>query len=145
MKIEKRIADAKHYGDKRSTKDIKYIVIQNITNKPVSHYNIINGEAIQIIPDDHIGNSVSGPRLNRRGYLHGVCTKYNSVSIGVPCKLSDSDKQMCFNLIMTIKQRYKINDDDIIRQMDVTGEMDPETWHDSDSWNKDIKNKLIDI
>lgn len=145
MKIEKRIADAKHYGDKRSTKDIKYIVIQNITNKPVSHYNIVDGEAIQFIPDDHMGNSVSGPKLSKWGYLHGICTKYNSISIGVPYKLSDSDRQMCLNLVMTIKQRYKIKNDDIIRQMDVTGEMDPDVWHESDSWNKDIKNKLIDF
>ena len=46
---------------------------------------------------------------------------------------------------MTIKQRYKVNKDNIIRQKDVTGEIDPAEWHDNDKWNKDIKNKLIDI
>lgn len=59
--------------------------------------------------------------------------------------MSDDDVQTCLNLIMTLKQRYKINNNDIVRQKDVTGENDPVKWYDDNKWTNDIKNKLIDI
>lgn len=145
MKIERKIAEPRHYGDKRSTKDIKFIVIQTIGNKATTHYHITDGTAIQFVPDDHMSDSVNGPRMNRLGIFHGICTKYNSISIGVPSKMSDDDVQTCLNLIMTLKQRYKINNNDIVRQKDITGENDPVKWYDDYKWTNDIKNKLIDI
>ena len=145
MKIEKKIADMRFYGDKRNTDDIVYIVVQSIGNKPTPHYHIVEGEAVQIVPDHNISNSVNGARVNKRGYLHGVCTKYNSISIGVPEKMSDKDKQTCFNLLMTLKQRYKVKNENIVRQINVTGENDPAEWHDEEKWKRDIKNKLIDL
>lgn len=145
MKIEKKIVDTKYYDSKRNANDIKYIVIQTIGNKPTPHYHVINGDATQFIPDNYMSNSVNGAKLNKRGYLHGVCTKYNSISIGVPENMSDDDKQTCLNLIMTLKQRYKVKNNNIIRQTDVTGENNPAVWHDEDKWKNDIQNKLIDI
>ena len=145
MKIEKKLAEMKYYGDKRSTNDIKYIVVQTFGNKASTHYHIKDGKAIQIIPDNYMSDAINGARLTLNGYLHGICTKYNCISIGVPSNLSEDDKQTCLNLIMTIKQRYKVNNDNIVRQMDVTGEHDPDVWRDNYIWNKDIKNKLIDI
>lgn len=145
MKIEKKIADMRHYGDKRDLRDIKYIVIQTIGNKATPHYHIKDAEAIQIVPDNYISDAVNGARLSKQGYLHGICTKYNCISIGIPEKMSKEDKQTCINLIMTIKQRYKVKNDDIIRQTDVTGDIDPAEWYDSAKWKKDIKDKLIDI
>lgn len=145
MKIEKKLVSPKYYGDKRSTDDIMYIVIQERGNKATPHYHIISGEAIQAIPDEYLSDAVNGPRLSFYGYLHGISNKYNSISIGVPSKMSEEDKQMCLNLIMTIKQRYKIKDNNIIRQMDVTGEINPEEWHDNEKWKKDIRNKLIEV
>ena len=145
MKIERKIAEPRFYGDKRSTKDIKFIVIQTIGNKATTHYHITDGTAIQFVPDDHISDAVNGARMNRLGIFHGICTKYNSISIGVPSKMSDDDVQTCLNLIMTLKQRYKINNNDIVRQKDVTGENDPVKWYDDYKWTNDIKNKLIDI
>lgn len=145
MKIEKRLANKKHYGDKRSTQDIKYIVLQTIGNNATPHYYISDNEAIQIIPDDFMSDAVNGAKVTKRGILHGICTKYNSIAIGVPCKMSDDVKQTCLNLIMTIKQRYKIENNDIVRQTDVTGSVNPEVWHDNNKWLNDIKNKLIDI
>jgi hypothetical protein len=59
--------------------------------------------------------------------------------------MSEEDKQTCINLIMTIKQRYKIDNDNVIRQMDVTGVENPMIWKDKEKWISDIKNKLIDI
>lgn len=145
MKIEKKIADIRHYGDRRKIGDITYIVIQTIGNKPSPHYHIVDGGAVQIVPDSYMSNSVNGARVNKRGYLHGICTQYNSISIGVPEEMSDDDKQTCLNLIMTLKQRYKVKNDNIVRQMNVTGENDPAEWRDEEKWKNDIKNKLIDI
>lgn len=145
MKIEKKLTNPKYFDGERPKEDIKYIVIQNIDNIAIPHYHLSDGKVIQVIPDDNMTDAVSGPKLTRFGVLHGICSKYNSISIGVPYKMSAEDKQMCLNLIMTIKQRYKIKNDNIIRQKDITGIMNPDVWHDNDKWNTDIKNKLIDI
>lgn len=145
MKIEKKLANPKYYGDKRSTSDIKYIVIQTIGNKATPHYYIKESEATQIIPDDYMSDAVNGVRVTKLGKLHGICTKYNSILVGIPQKLSDTDKETCLKLIMTLKQRYKINNDDIVRQTDVTGAKDPAEWYDIIKWKSDIKSKLIDV
>lgn len=145
MKIEKKLVAPKYYGDKRSTDDIMYIVIQERGNKATPHYHIISGEAVQAIPDEYLSDAVNGPRLSFYGYLHGISNKYNSISIGVPSKMSEEDKLACLKLIMTIKQRYKIKNENIARQMDVTGEINPEEWREDEKWNKDIKNKLIEV
>ena len=145
MKIEKKLVSPKYFGDKRPVDDIKYIVIQETGNKATPHYHIMDGEAIQAVPDEYLSDAVNGPKLSFYGNLHGICDKYNSISIGVPSKMSEEDKLACLKLIMTIKQRYKIKDDNIIRQMDVTGEINPEEWHDNEKWKKDIKNKLIEV
>ncbi len=145
MKIEKKLANPKYFDGERPKEDIKYIVIQNIDNIAMPHYHLSDGKVIQVIPDDKMTDAVSGPKLTRFGVLHGICSKYNSISIGVPYKMSAEDKQMCLNLIMTIKQRYKIKNDNVIRQMDVTGVENPMIWKDKEKWISDIKNKLIDI
>ena len=145
MKIEKKIADPKYYDEKRDTNDIKYIVIQTVSNKATPHYHIVDGKAIQVVPDVYMSNSINGAKVNEFGYLHGICTKYNCISIGVPEDMSDEDKQTCLNLVMTIKQRYKIKNENIVRQLNVTGEINPREWFDYDKWKRDIQNKLIDV
>ena len=145
MKIERQFIGKRHYGESRSTKDIRFIVVRTIDNNAITHYHIIKGTAIQKIPDEYMSDAINGGKVNKYAYLHGICTKYNSLSIGVPSRMSQDDKQMCINLIMTLKQRYKIKDDDIVRQFDVTGDINPEEWYDAHLWHKDIKNKLIDI
>jgi hypothetical protein len=144
MKIEKKLINHKLYKGKRPEK-IKYIVVQNINNKHTSHYHVLNGNAIQVVPDEQMTDSVNGGRLNRNGYLHGICTKYNSVSIGLSDDLSEQDIETCLRLIMTLKQRYDVENDNIVRQMDITGEHNPKTWHDMNKWKKNIKDKLIDF
>lgn len=144
MKIQRRIADTGSYGDRRALSDITYIVIQTIENKPISHYNIVKGEVIQRIPDDYISDAVNGRKLCSKGILHGICTKYNCISIGLPEKLSTDDENACIKLIMTIKQRYKIEDSNVIRQMDVTGEPNPMIWQDNNKWAKFIQ-RLKDL
>ena len=144
MKIEKKLLDRKFYGDKRP-QNIKYIVIQDINNNSVTHYYIADGVVTQIVPDENMTDSVNGGKLNRRGYLHGICTKYNSLSVGLPNNMSKDDEETCIRLIMTLKQRYDIKNDNIVRKMDITGELNPMKWHDNEKWNKDIKGRLIDI
>ncbi len=142
MKIEEKLADSSHYGSKRSTSDIKYIVVIDLSNNHSPHYHIANGSAIQIIPDDYMSDVVNGPKLNPLGIFHGICTKYNSISIGIGNAPSDEDKEKCLELIMTIKQRYTIQNENVIRQMDITGEYNPKIWHINDKWERDITGKL---
>ena len=145
MRIASQLVEPQYYGENRNVEDIKYIVIQTIGNKAVPHYYIQDGIAIQKVPDEYTSDAVSGGRVNKYGYLHGVCTKYNSISIGLPEEISLENKTICVNLIMTIKQRYNIANNDIVRQMDVTGACDPECWFNDTYWNKDIKDRLIEI
>lgn len=145
MKIEKKYAHCSHYGGKRDENDINYIVIKSIDDKPITHYHIVNGTAIQLIPDENISDSVNGARMCVKGYLHGICTRYNSISIGVSDKMSKEDLQTLINLIMTIRQRYKIKNENVIRQMDITGEFNPEIFYEDDTWKKNILDKLIEI
>ena len=144
MKIEKKIADPKYYDIQREEK-ITYIVVQEIRNKATPHYHIANGKAVQIVPDNHLSNSVNGGKLNRNGYLHGICNKYNSISVGVSDIMSDEDKQACLDLIMTLKQRYRVKIENIVRQKDITGEENPNIWHDNETWKEDINDKLIEL
>lgn len=145
MKIEQKITSHKNYGGSRSTDDIVYIVVKTIDDRPITHYHVVNGTAIQLIPDENISESVNGARMCFTGYLHGICTRYNCVSIGVPEKMSRDDKKTLLYLVMTLKQRYRIYDDNIVRLKDVTGECNPEIYYDDGSWKRDIKDKLIEL
>lgn len=145
MKIEKDYINDKFFDEKREISEIKYIVIKDIINSSATHYIIINGKAIQKIPDKYTSKAVNGGKLNRFGFLHGICTKYNSISIGIQDRLSDEDKEMCLKLVMTLKQRYNIKNDNVVRQMDITGKCEPKAWHNFDIWNAELKEKLIDL
>lgn len=145
MKIEKRLISYKNIKEKRTKDEIKYIVVQTIEENKLSHYRIVNGKAIQFIPDTGLSDSVNGARLSFLGHLHGICTKYNSISIGITDNISNDDIQTCYNLIMTLKQRYNIDKKNIVRQLDVTGVSNPEIWQDNNAWEKDIISKLIDF
>ena len=146
MKIERKYADLK-YREKRCD-NIEYIVIQSFTDKDTSHYQIIDGKVYQMLPDNILSASVNGGRLNQYGILHGICTKYNSITIGVKDDPENDDIELCKHLIMTLRQRHKIKENNIIRQIDITGEVSPKIWFDKDKWEKDIiialKNMLED-
>lgn len=145
MIIDQKITNPKNYDAERPTSDIVYIVIQSLKNKPTGHYHVANGKAVQVIPDKNISNSVNGGQLNRMGRLHGICTKYNSITICVPEKPSKADLEVIPHLVMTIKRRYKISKENIIRQKDITGELNPMIWVDDDKWQRDIINALADM
>ena len=117
MKIEKDYINDKFFDEKREISEIKYIVIKDIINSSATHYIIINGKAIQKIPDKYTSKAVNGGKLNRFGFLHGICTKYNSISIGLQDRLSDEDKEMCLKLVMALKQRYNIKNDNVLTSL----------------------------
>jgi len=144
MRIESRLTNPQNYDGIR-LEDIKYIVIQNIDNKFSPHYHIKDGKAIQIIPDDNMSDSVNGGKLNICGTLHGICTKYNSISIGVCDNLSKEDKKICLNLVMTLKQRYNIKKNNIIRKKDITGALEPTEWHDDKNWIEEVVKQIIEL
>lgn len=144
MKIIKNYADTKK-RDKRNPDDIIYIVVQSFKNNDTSHYHVVDGNVIQVLPDCCISDSVNGGKLNKLGVYHGICTRFNSISIGIKDYPDDEDIEICKHLIMTIRQRYKISDNNIIRQLDVTGEINPEIWYDADRWNNDIKQSIKSI
>lgn len=144
MRIESRLTDPKNYDGVRP-ECIKYIVIQNVGNKYSPHYHIKDGKAVQIIPDANMSNSVNGGKLNACGVLHGICTKYNSISIGVCDNLSEEDKKVCVNLVMTLKQRYKVNKKNIIRKKDITGVLEPTEWHNDKNWIEDVVEQIVEI
>lgn len=145
MIIEKKIADPKNYGDKRNVEDIKYIVIQEVSDKPISHYQVLNNNVIQVIPDDYISNSVNGPRCCHLGIYHGICTKYNSITICIAESPNNDDLDLLSHLIMTIKRRYKISVDKIIRQSEVTGEANPQMFLDNDLWRKKVIQRIHEM
>ena len=145
MIIEKKIADPKNYGDKRNVEDIEYIVIQEVSEKPISHYQVMNNNVIQVIPDDYISNSVNGPRCCHLGIYHGICTKYNSITICIAEKPNNDDLDLLSHLIMTIKRRYKISIDKIIRQSEVTGEPNPQMFLDNDLWHKKVIQRIHEM
>lgn len=137
MKIVKKYADTKK-RDKRNPDDIIYIVVQSFKNNDTSHYHVVDGNVIQVLPDCCISDSVNGGKLNKLGVYHGICTRLNSISIGIKDFPDDDDIKICRDLILTIKQRYKIKDENIIRQLDITGELSPEKWFDRDKWEDDV-------
>ena len=139
MKIDTKVNKSKDYGRQRNVTDIKYIVVQSIDNGPSTHYHVVKERVIQMIPDKCMSDSVNGARLNRHGIYHGICTKYNSLSIGI-----SEDDGLCVHLILTLMQRYNIAPDNVIRKKDITGEASPEIWTTDDKWDK-IKKKLKSI
>lgn len=145
MKIAKKYVSPKHYGDKRSTGEIKYIVIQSLCNKPCSHYVVRNDESVQLIPDDRISLAVKGPRMTKEGVYHGVSNVYNSLSVCIPENPTSEELDLCRHLVMTLKQRYKIDNDNIIRLKDITGENNPEYFADNDRWHKCFCEKINNV
>lgn len=144
MKIEPKIIDTSQCLSRNSS-DIKYIVIQEFKNGTPSHYQIANGKVYQMIPDKKTSDAINGPKISSKGKFHGICTKYNCISISIDKAPSKEDTEIINHLIMTIRQRYKINLSNVLRQTDVTGEMSPEIWYDNSRWDRDVISKLNDM
>ena len=134
MRIYKDLVKNSNQGQ-RQCDEIIFIVIQDHNDDNVCHYNVTNNKVVQLIPDENISASVSGPKINKNGIKHGVCTMYNSISIALKDNIDTEGQKLCKKLIMTLKMRYKIKNENILRIKDVTGVTSPLAWQNNDDWN----------
>ena len=103
VQIKVDIAARKNYGNRRKTKDIKYLVIHYTGNdgdsakgnanyfkthivEASAHYFVDDNGIIQSVPDDFAAYSVGGKKYpscakTGGGKRYGSCTNRNSISI----------------------------------------------------------------
>ena len=148
--------------NKRSRKDVKYIVIHNTGNKGdtavnngdyFAHGNVREagahffidqrGEVVKSVNLDRTAFSVGGKKysdcqVTGGGKLYGVVTNANSVSIEL-CDIIDRDpsEEMMKAIWRTIKyiRKYCPNAQSIVRHLDVNGKHCPQRMMDDENWN----------
>lgn len=170
-KEKKDLAHKSNYGGKRSTKNIKYIVIHYTGNdgdtdesnanyfnkanrKASAHYFVDDDSVTQSVPDNYVAWSVGGNKYNNNGgKYHGKCTNANSLSIEI-CddvkngKVYPSAKTIANAIEFTKKKmkKYNIDADHVIRHYDVNGKSCPAYWCGTTSkdkkWKTEFHNKL---
>lgn len=160
------LANRENYGKKRSTADIKYIVIhytgnngdtarnngvyfQNNVVKASAHYFVDSKETIQSVPDDYIAYSVGGAKYNTGGRLYKIATNANTLNI----ELCDDDKsggiypsaktiENALFLAKWFMGMYNIPKENVIRHYDVNGKPCPAYWVDNERWHTEFWDKL---
>lgn len=163
--IKENIANKSNYGGKRSTSDIKYIVVHYTGNdgdsdesnakyfknnivKASAHYFVDDDSITRSVPDNYIAYSVGGDRYSNYKTTGGAtyykkCTNTNSISIEL-CdsykngKVYPTDKTIknALDLVETLMKKYNIHKTNVIRHFDVTGKSCPNYWCGTDSKNK---------
>mgnify|MGYP004535450995 FL=1 len=156
-KMFKIRANRKNYGAKRSTKDIKYIVIHFTANdgdhdtsngkyfknnvvKASAHYFVDSDSITQSVPDNYVAWSVGGSKYDDcaktgGGKFYGKCTNSNSISIEL-CddkkngKIYPSQKTIDNALLLTkyLMRKYGVPSARVIRHFDVNGKRCPGYW-----------------
>ena len=154
VQIKVDTAAKKNYGNRRRTKDIKYLVIHYTGNdgdsakgnanyfkthivEASAHYFVDDNGIIQSVPDDFAAYSVGGrkyPSCGKTGggRFYGKCTNENSINV----ELCDTRKNGKFDfsegtldnaadLCRVLLKKYNISVDNIIRHFDVTGKNCP--------------------
>ena len=162
--MKTNLARKENYGNKRSTSDIKYIVIHFTANdgdsdeangnyfhnrivKASAHYFVDNNSVTQSVPDDHVAYSVGGSKYRDcdktgGGKLYGVAKNANTLNI----ELCDSDRngtimateatiENAAELCKVLMQRYGIDADHVIRHFDVNGKHCPAYFMDAEAWD----------
>lgn len=158
------LARRENYGDRRSTSQIKYIVIHYTANdgdtdeangkyfrnnvvKASAHYFVDDDSVTQSVPDDYVAWSVGGRKLNDTdktggGKLFGIANNTNSISIEL-CDTKRDGKVMATETTMAnaaelckkLMAKYNVPIDRVIRHFDVTGKHCPAYMMDATSWN----------
>ena len=156
-KLKKKYANKSNYGAKRSTSNIKYIVIHYTANdgdtdeananyfasriiKASAHYFVDGDSVTQSVPDNYVAWSVGGSKYNNckttgGGKYYTKCTNSNSISI----ELCDTKKDgkiyptkktinNAIELTRKLMKRYNIPSTNVIRHFDVTGKTCPVYW-----------------
>ena len=156
-KLKKKYANKNNYGAKRSTSNIKYIVIHYTWNdgdtdegnanyfasriiKASAHYFVDDDSVTQSVPDNYVAWSVGGTKYSNckttgGGKYYTKCTNSNSISI----ELCDTKKDgkiyptkktidNAIELTRKLMKQYNIPSTNVIRHFDVTGKTCPAYW-----------------
>ena len=156
-KLKKKYANKSNYGAKRSTSNIKYIVIHYTANdgdtdegnanyfasriiKASAHYFVDDDSVTQSVPDNYVAWSVGGSKYNNckttgGGKYYTKCTNSNSISIELcdtkkDCKIYPTKKTIenAIELTRKLMKKYNIPSTNVIRHFDVTGKTCPAYW-----------------
>ena len=157
IKMKKNLANRSNYGNKRSLKDIEWLVIHYTGNdgdtdenngkyfhnnvvKASSHYFVDDDSVTQSVPDNYIAYAVGGSKYascpsTGGGTAYGKCTNANSISIEI-CddvkngKVYPSAKTIenVIELTRYLMKEYDIPVSKVIRHFDVTGKLCPAYW-----------------
>lgn len=161
--IKIKTANRSNYGGKRSTADIKYIVIHYTANDGdtakgngnyfannkvgvSAHYFVDDDVIINSVPDDYIAWSVGGNKYKytKGATFFGKCTNANSISIefcdtkknGVYDFTEDTVKNAA-ELVKQLMNKYSVPQERVIRHYDVTGKMCPRPFVENEkAWNE---------
>ena len=156
-KLKKKYANKSNYGAKRSTSNIKYIVIHYTANdgdtdegnanyfasriiKASAHYFVDDDSVTQSVPDNYVAWSVGGSKYSSckttgGGKYYTKCTNSNSISIEL-CDTKKDGKiyptkktiENAIELTRKLMKKYNIPSTNVIRHFDVTGKTCPAYW-----------------
>ena len=164
MKIKEYLANKNNYGGKRSTSDIKYIVIHYTGNdgdsdegnskyfknnivKASAHYFVDDDSITQSVADNYIAYSVGGSRYSDYKTTGGAkfynqCVNSNSISIEL-CDVVKDGKvypskktiENALELVKDLMSKYNVPKSNVIRHFDVNGKKCPAYWCGTDEKN----------
>ncbi|WP_313524617.1 peptidoglycan recognition protein family protein [Anaerotignum sp.] len=173
LKINVVTAAKENYGNKRDTKNIKYIVIhytandgdadesnaryfQNQIVEASAHYFVDDNSTTQSVPDNFVAWSVGGEKYpscatTGGGKWYGTCTNNNSISVEL-CDVvrngkNDFTEKTLANaaeLVRSLMKKYNVPIENVIRHFDVVGKVCPKPFvEDVKAW-EDFKERLVE-
>ena len=164
-KLKKKYANKSNYGAKRSTNNIKFIVIHYTANdgdtdeansnyfasrivKASAHYFVDDDSVTQSVPDNYVAWSVGGSkysscRTTGGGKYYTICSNSNSISIEL-CDTKRNGKiyptkktiDNAIELTKKLMKKYNIPATNVIRHFDVVGKICPAYWCGTSEKNK---------
>lgn len=173
IQIKVETAARKNYGNRRSVRDIQYLVIHYTGNdgdsangnanyfknhivEASAHYFVDDNGIVQSVPDDFTAYSVGGKKYpscakTGGGRFYGKCTNANSISVEL-CDTRKNGKydftektlENAAELSRLLLKKYKIPVDNIIRHFDVVGKNCPAPFvSDEKAW-KAFQERIVD-
>lgn len=147
MNIKRHLANRDNYGNSRSSKDIKYIVIHYTANDGDTdenngiyfRNNVIEASAHYFVDSDSITQSVPDSYIawhcGANQYRHSECRNANSIGIEICDDIKNgviypSSRTIAnvIELVEWLMKEYSIPKENVIRHYDVTGKLCPAYW-----------------
>ena len=155
--MKKKYANKSNNREKRSTSNIKYIVIHYTANdgdtdeananyfasrivKASAHYFVDDDSVTQSVPDNYVAWSVGGSKyssckITGGGKYYTICSNSNSISIEL-CDTKKDGKiyptnktiENALELTKKLMKKYNIPISNVIRHFDVIGKICPAYW-----------------